>query len=102
MRTGLVSAIVTAACLLSTGASPALAAVDLVFRPEPQTVPVGARIGLGLYAVSDDGTDQPFSAIDAGFTWDPTVVQLVNANAGAHPWSMSGFLSDSALDGVND
>ena len=104
MRAGLVSAIATAACLLSTGASPALAAVDLVFRPEPQTVPVGTRVDLGLYAVSDDGTDQTFSALDVVMTWDPTMLELVEViDNGPHPWNfMFGFLPDSELDGLND
>lgn len=102
MRVALANTIATAACLAGLGASPAAAAVDLVFRTDPQTVPVGARIRLELYAVSDSDIDEEFSAVDVGFTWDPAVLTLVDAIPGPHPWTMSGLLPDSNLDGIND
>jgi len=102
MTTGSVKFVAIAACLLGTLAPPTLAAVDLVLRTDPQLVPVGARLRLELYAVSDDGTDQEFSAADVGFTWDPAVLTLVDAIPGSHQWSMFGFIPDSGLDGIND
>ncbi len=102
MKTGLVSIVAITACLSGMVASPTVAAVDLVLKGEPQTIPVGARSRVELYAVSDDGTDIEFSAADVGFTWDPAVLTLVNATAGSHPWMMSGFLPDDQLDGIND
>jgi len=102
MTTGSVKFVAMAICLLGMLAPPALAAVDLVLRTESQLVPVGARLWIELYAVSDDGTGQEFSAADVGFTWDPTVLTLVDAVPGSHPWSMFGFIPDSGLDGIND
>lgn len=80
-----------------------LAAVDLLLRPEPQTVTVGEQVGIGLFAVSDDGTDQSFSAMDVIFTWDPTALEFVEAiNPGTHSWFLYGLLPDGELDGLND
>ncbi|MCH8992092.1 MAG: hypothetical protein IIA44_10145, partial [Acidobacteria bacterium] len=60
MRTRLVAAAAATLWTATIATSPATAAVDLELRPDPQTVVVGALVDIGLYAVSDDGTDQSF------------------------------------------
>lgn len=102
MKAGLADIIATAACLVGLGALPAAAEIDLVLTTEAQELPLGARFDVAVYAVSDDGTDQEFSAVDVGFTWDPAVLTLVRGTPGPHAWTLSGFLPDPNLDGIND
>ena len=90
-------------CLLFFQAGGALAAVDLVVRPDPQTVTVGAQVEIGLWAVSDNGTDQTIVAMDVILTWDRTVLELRDVlDNGPHNWNfVFGFLYDEGLDGLN-
>lgn len=99
----MVGAVAATLCVGGMAVSPAFAEVNLVLAPEPQTVPVGAVVDIGLYAVSDDGSDQSFSALDVIFTWDPVLLELIGAiDNGPHDWTMSGFMPDEHLDGLND
>ena len=93
----------SAVWLLFFCAGQALAEIDLVLQPEPQTITVGAQVEIGLFAVSDDGTAQAFCALDVILTWDPASLELREAvDDGPHNWSfVFGFLSDESLDGLN-
>lgn len=104
MKARLVGVIAVTLWMVCLGGSRATAAVNLELRPEPQTVAVGALVDIGLFAVSDDGTDQFFSAMDVVLTWDPTALELVEAiDNGPHNWNfMFGFPPDEQLDGLND
>lgn len=77
---------------LAGAVPPAAAVIDLEFRPMQQTALVGETIGLGLYAVSDDDTNQSFSAVQAIFEWQPGFLQLLGLDsAGAVDLLSSGF-----------
>jgi hypothetical protein len=56
---------------------PAPANINVEFRPETQTVNVGATVNIGLYVVSDDATDQLMSAAQILVTWQPTYLQFL-------------------------
>jgi hypothetical protein len=75
-------------------APPSEALIHLDFRPDVQTVQIGSIVSLDLYAVSDNSSNQGFSALDVIITWDPTIlnpISFTNANAG-YAWGNSGFL----------
>lgn len=80
------------------------AAVDLEWRTENQNADPGEIIRMGLYAVADnDGTNEPFSALEAVVEWDPAYLVLVGVDDnGPYGWLYSGFCDDSGLDGLND
>jgi hypothetical protein len=80
------------------------AAVDLEWRTENQNADPGETVRIGLYAVADnDGTDEPFSALEAVVEWDPTYLSLAGVDDnGPYSWLYSGFCDDSGLDGLND
>jgi hypothetical protein len=104
MRGCVVGAAAVIACAAaSMSAPPALAAVDLVLAPEAQTVPLGTTVDIGLYAVSNGAAQQSFSAMEVVLTWDHTALELLVAiHNGPHAWTMSGFMSDEQLDGLNN
>lgn len=58
--------------------APALANVDLELRPVADTVEVGETVRVGLYAVSDDETEQLFAAMEVIFAWDPAFVRFLD------------------------
>jgi len=102
MRIPLVGALVALATVASPAGSHARAAVDLELRAERQTFGVGSVVDVGLYAVSDEGTE--FSGLDVLITWDPAVLELGEPaiDNGPHDWSfIFGFLSDQLLDRLN-
>jgi hypothetical protein len=78
--------------------------VNLEWRPAVQTVGAGQAVELGLYAVSDDETDQSIAAIDAILQWDaPQLALTGNYDNGPYDWlGTTGFPDDSAFDGLND
>lgn len=81
----------------------ASAAVDLVLQPDPATVAVGQTVDVGLYAVSDDGSDQEMSALSVVMTWNANDLELErDLRNGSYAWPLSGFLGDSQADGLND
>ncbi len=81
----------------------ASADINLEWRPATPTVTVGNTVNLGLYAVSDDGSDQSISAMDVIISWDSGYLDLLGvSDDGPYAWIASGFPNDAALDGVND
>ncbi|MBP7746378.1 MAG: hypothetical protein KA383_09595 [Phycisphaerae bacterium] len=84
----------------------AYADVNLELRPTASTVIIGDLVEVGLYAVSDDGTNQAVRAMDVILAWDPATLALDQAqplvNNGPYAWLMSGFYSDSSADGLNN
>ncbi len=57
--------------VLLCSAPEAWADIDLEYRAVSDTVQVGETAEFGLYAVSDDDTNQSFSAMEVIFGWDP-------------------------------
>lgn len=91
---------------LAFTASVCSANINLEFRPASQNVNFNCDIRVGLYAVSDSGNVQVFSAVQAIITWDISKIQLIGIdNTGTPPWLASGFLAnpyhlnDSLTDG---
>ena len=84
-------------------ATPASALINLEWRPDTQTVLVGATVDIGLYAVSDDPEmDQYILAMDVILNWDPDSLELVGVdNNGPYDWLFSGFPVGD-VDGLND
>ena len=84
----------------------ALGHVNLEFRPTQSDGTPGQVWQVGLYAVSDDQTNQMVRAVQVILEWDPQYLQLDQANPcinnGPYPWFMSGFFSDSGADGLNN
>ena len=75
-----------------TLSAPALAEISLELRPADPTVVVGDTVNLGLYAVSDDATDQLLSAVQVILTWDPAFLELLgNDDTGGAPLMVSDF-----------
>jgi hypothetical protein len=84
-------------------AGTALGAVDLELRPSSQTVQIGDTFDLGLYAVSDSGSDEPVGQIRAVLSWNASFLELLGVdNNGPYAWLFSGFPSDNKQDGLND
>lgn len=96
---------VTAAWVMAwslVAAAPAVAAIDLEWRPLTQTVNVGDPVGIGLFAVSDSGAPQGFSSVQVIMDWDPTYLALTgNDTAGALPLLGSSFLPGDSF-GINE
>lgn len=67
------------AAALALLAAPAAADIGLEFRSAANDPPLGQEFTVDLYAVSDTPADQYLSAIEAIFTWPPSV-QLVGLN----------------------
>lgn len=77
--------------------------VSIELRPAVQRVTIGTTITLGLYAVSDSGSNQSFSGLEALPAWVPGVLTLLGlTNNGPYPWLSSWFPPDGQLDGIND
>ena len=82
--------------------SKASANVNLEWRVCPQTIGSGETVEVGLYAVSDNDTDQPFLGIQAILAWDPAVLQFLGkTDNGPYNWMASCFPDDSGLEGLN-
>ncbi len=92
--------------LLGLWAGPAVAKVNLEFRPAQPTVYLNGVLELGLYAVSDDETDQVVRGLQVILLWDPAYLELDPdqplLNNGPYPWLMSGFYPDDEADGLNN
>ncbi len=64
---------------------------------------VGQTVDVGLYAVSDDESDQAISGMNVVLTWDSEALRLEGElDNGPYNWMMSGFLGDPLADGLND
>ena len=91
-----------AVCSLAAFAADAAGNVDLEWRTSLPYVFVGQTFEVGLYAVSDDDTDQTVAGLDAILTWDPTVLLLEGKiDNGPYVWFGSAFYDDRQLDGLN-
>lgn len=89
-------------CVTAPASSVATADIDLTWRAAPPIVHVGRTVEVGLYAVSDDGTDQPLAGIDAVISWDPAVLELLGKHDnGPYAWLVSSFPNDAGLEGLN-
>ncbi len=95
---------VSLACLLGLSAAVPVvrASIDLEWRPLTQTVNLGDPFGIGLYAVSDSGGPEGFSAAQVIMEWDPEYLQLTgNSTAGAIDLMGSSFLPGDSF-GINE
>jgi hypothetical protein len=55
-------------------------AINLEWRPLQQTVYVGDPVGVGLFAVSGTGQNEPFNSAQVIVTWETTYLQLTGVN----------------------
>jgi hypothetical protein len=79
---------------------PALALIDLDFRPDRLRVQRGDNFNLQLFAVSDNNQNQSIGALDVVLKWDPRKVRLTGyTNQGnGYNWFAHGWLYN---DGPN-
>lgn len=93
---------IAAALVVATALSarPSFALINLDLRPDTQTVNVGSIVSLGLYAVSDNASNQSIGAMDVIVTWDPTKLNPISfTNAGnGYTWFQSSFPASSPLN----
>ncbi len=83
-------------------AGSASAAINLEWRPALISVPVGTSFSVGLYAVSDDASNQSMASVDAILDWSPAFVKLTGVtNNSPYAWISSNFPNDCGLDGLN-
>lgn len=96
-----VAALIAATIFVSI--RPVRADVNLEWRPTYRAASHNQLVDISLYAVSDNGTNQPFGFVDAVLHWDPTKLQLnAKINNNAYNWTVSDFPNDSELDGLNE
>jgi hypothetical protein len=82
-------------------ACPALADINVEFRPDTQTVNVGDTVNVGLFVVSDSAEDQLMSAAQMVVTWNPTYLRLLGLDhTGAVDLMGSSFPSFKPLNEV--
>jgi len=95
-----------ASALALSAAAVAFGLVNLELRPVQAQVNVGDVVEIGLYAVSDSGTNEVVRALQVILQWDPTCLTLDEGqpliNNGPYAWLMSGFYPDSGADGLNN
>jgi hypothetical protein len=83
-------------------AAEAVAEIDLEWRTPLPYVVVGQTFEVGLYAVSDDDTDQTVAGVDALMTWEPGALLLEGKiDNGPYAWLGSAFFDDRNLDRFN-
>lgn len=79
------------------------AEVNLEWRPVSQVVDVGEAVRVGLYAVSDDSTEQSVAGIDAILAFSSASLRLEGrSDEGPYAWLASWFPDDSQLDKLNE
>lgn len=81
-------------------ASTAYALVNLELRPLNHAVGLNDTISIGIYAVSDNASNQSFTQARVVFTWDPLFLELSETvdNTGAANAFFSGFAPKSLLN----
>jgi hypothetical protein len=80
----------------------AFADVNLAFNAEDPVVSVGDTVAIELYASSDSAANQPFSAIDLVFAWEPIHLQFLGIDdTGGAPLAGS-FLPFPDVSGLNE
>ena len=76
--------------------------INLEWRPLSQAVNIGDPVGLGLYAVSDDGQNHGFSSAQVFMDWDPSFLQCTgNSVTGAVDLLGSSFIPGDSF-GINE
>lgn len=90
--------------MVAVCASGTKADINLQWRPANQTVVVGDLVDMGLFAVSDDGTDQPLGFVIVVLGWDPSPLELVGVlpELDEYSWLRSFFPDDRDLDAINN
>lgn len=77
--------------------------IVLEWRPTLVDARPGERFEVGMYAVSGDGVDQPFTVADLVLQWDPGALRFVRlVNTGPYEWFYWAFEDDSIHDGFNN
>ena len=88
--------------LLVIAASPAQALIDLEWRPVSQEACPDDEILIGLYAVSDDDSEQSIATITVILIWDHDILELMGKiDNGSYAWLRSDFPDDGELDNLN-
>lgn len=83
-------------------ATKAAAFINVEFRPAFQSVPVGSTVNIGVYAVSDNASNQGFSAAQVILSWQPTYLHMLsNSTSGAISLLSSSFPSPDPY-GLNE
>ena len=95
--------VVPTAALMASGLPSAYGEINLVWEPEAQTVNVGDTVQIGLFAVSDDETDQAIGAMQVILGWEPEHLTLTGelANGPYDWWGDFGLISPDP-GGLND
>jgi hypothetical protein len=92
-------ALLLVALVASVRALAAPGTISLEWRPTLQTVSVGETVGIGLYAVSDSGEPEQFSAVQAVIAWDNEHLLLMGTDeSGAIGLFSSGFPAGDAYN----
>ena len=80
-----------------------LADVNLEWRPDVGAAFVGEEVRLGLYAVSDSGTDQSLSSVRVVFSWDNVRLAFLGLdNTGGAPFIFSELPVGGGACGLNE
>lgn len=76
--------------------------INLELRGLPTEVCSGDTIDIGLYAVSDDASNQSMGGAEVILAWDPLQLALIaKVDNGPYLWLASFFPNDSGGDGLN-
>jgi len=83
-------------------AASAQALIHLELRPERSTYLVGEVVNVGVYAVSDDESQQSIASLSVVYNWESHSLGCIRRIiSGPYVWLASGFYNDSGLDGLN-
>jgi hypothetical protein len=90
--------------MLGLAAAPAAANINLEMRPASQTVywSPDAKVEIGLYAVSDDDTDQTLAAIDAIIEWQTEFLRLLGNDDDGGPQLVASSFPFPDPYGINE
>ncbi len=88
--------------VLLCSAPEAWADIDLEYRVVSDTVQVGEMVACGLFAVSDDDTNQSFSAMEVIFGWDPDFLGFLGIDGTGAVSLQASFLPYPDGTGLNE
>jgi hypothetical protein len=89
-------------CAAAAAAPRATADINLQWRVSVPVVRVDRTVEVGLYATSDDDSEQPIGGIDAILSWDPGTMELVDKiDGGPYAWLSSSFPNDENIESLN-
>lgn len=93
--------LVVALLALLVSAPAAARSADVILDPAAQSVPIGSIVEVRVTLSGAGGQPQPFDVVDVIFSWDPAVLDLIDASqVGAdYLFFVSGFLPNP--DGIN-